>query len=197
MAQLSFDIDMQPGTPAIENWVSASVGVALTADIWITIPAGSTGLSSYGFSVQFDNSELNLNGAPATTEHDPDGLGSWVNGPGVGGEANNIGGGLGQVSWIDGVDGTAFPPWNPLLPVTRFKAATVNFTTVGVSNDGLADVTPGLFAAGWDGLFDKNFNAINNVTWNPGYVIPEPGATKVFLAVATLLAGLGIRWIKR
>ena len=57
-------------------------------------------------------------------------------------------------------------------------------------NDGVADITPGLFNAGIDGLFDTAGLGVVPVLV-PGFVVPEPGMG------ALLLGGMAATWLAK
>jgi len=186
-AQFTFDVDVDPAAPGIQTTRAASINDTFTADIYVTVPGDSPGLAGYGFSVRFDNSELNLNGVPATTEINAGGA-TWSLG-GAFTESNDVGGGAGEVSFISATD--ALPSVNPIAAGTTFRAASINFKVIGVTDDAVADITP-YFGVN-DGLSDSGKNFIADATFNVGYVVPEPAATGWAFGSLALLAALVAR----
>ena len=75
-AIVTVSVDMDTVTPGIQNSRTATVGQAITVELVMDV--GAEGVSSYGISVNFDNAEFSLNGAPATTELTP-AFKLWVN----------------------------------------------------------------------------------------------------------------------
>lgn len=203
-AQLTIEIDMDTGTAGIQSvskpFTAADLGKPFTAAVWLTVPPGSTGLEFYKLSIQFDNTELQLNpplGGWATTEIDPDGGGPWgVNGGPVA-ESNNIGGGLGQVSSVGAMDFSIPPAIAPIMPgAPPWVAATINFTIVGIADDGNADITPGLWALA-DKLRDSAGNPVPApITWNSGQLVPEPQTYGLCAGLALLGWASYRRWRK-
>ncbi len=175
-------IDMDPLTAGIQNTLTATVGQNINVDI--LLQAGGTGISSYGVSVQFDNTELGYLG---DVELLPAGF-QFNFSPGSGGLVKNVAPGVDEVKTFEAAT-LANGPVNGL----PFVIGTINFNVVGVADDGLADVTPGFFVAGVDGMFDNNGAALAPVI-NPGYVIPEPTTVS---GVVLLLGFAGFRVCRR
>ncbi len=167
-------VDMDVGAAGIQGTRKAAPGDTFAADIVLSVDAA--GVSSYGISVQFDTTELSLNGATPAANNPvlPGGLGSLV-AP----TWNNAQG------WVHFFNATTLGagPAN-----TTFTIGTINYLVTSVSDDGLVDVQPGFFVEGADGLFDNAGNSVTP-TFKPGYVIvPEPAATGL---VTGLMAVLG------
>lgn len=157
-------IDMDPLTAGIQNTLAATAGQNISVDIMLQ--PGATGVSVYVASVRFDNTELSYTGdVEAPPPPLPAGLANVT--VGSGGLVMNVAPGLDQVSSFEA--GTL--GMGPVGP-PAFVIGTINFTVVGVANDGLADLTPGFFSVG-DGMVDNAGAALAPV-FNPGFVIPEP-----------------------
>jgi len=175
-------IDMDPLTAGIQNTLATTVGQNISVDI--LLQAGGTGISSYGVSVQFDNTEL---GHTGDAELLPAGF-QFNFTPGSGGLVKNVAPGVDQVSTFEAATLANGPVNGP-----PFLIGTINFSVVGVANDGLADITPGFFVGGVDAMFDNNGAALAPVI-NPGYVIPEPATVS---GVVLLLGFAGFRVCRR
>jgi len=181
VAQLVISVDMDTIAPGVQSVRTASPGDSFTVGLVFDLSGTPDGLSSYGVSVQFNNIELNLDGSPAATEALPAGFDGNIT-AGVSGEANSIGGGLGQVSTFESI---AFG----LGPTTgTFSAGTIAYKVLSPISAAGIDITPGLFNAGVDGLFDNGSLAIASITFNGGMVVPEPS----IYAIAT--GGLLLGW---
>lgn len=146
-AAVTISVDMDPATPGIQSTRTAAVGETLTIELVMTVDAA--GVSSYGVSANFDNAELTLSGAPATTELLPAGFTYNLN-AGVNSESQA----LGQVRTFEAATlGTG--------PVsTSFVIGRISFTASAPVTDGTADVTLGFFNVGVDGCFDNAGNAV-------------------------------------
>ena len=172
-AAVIVDVDMDIVTPGIQSTRAAAVGDSFTAALVMTVDG--LGVSSYGVSVNFDNVELALNGAPATTELLPVGF-TFNFTAGVSSESQA----LGEVRTFEAATLGSGPA------STSFTIGTIAYTVTAVSDNGIADIAPGLFNVGIDGIFD-NLSGVAPTTFNPGYVIPEPGSATLLMAV---VAGL-------
>jgi hypothetical protein len=53
-----FEIDMDPSMPGIQDNIDVTSGNTITTDVVITLPDSSASLSSFGFSLRWDNTEL-------------------------------------------------------------------------------------------------------------------------------------------
>lgn len=190
-AQLVISMDMDTATLGIQSTRIASPGDIFDVELVFDLTGQPAGVASYGVSVQFNNTELMLNGSPAATAYLPAGFGfSHFSATGVGAESNDIGGGLGQVSTFEATT-FGLGPTSGTMPVGK-----ISFKVLSPVLFAGADVTPGLFNTGVDGLFDNSSTSIGAVTFNSGSVVPEPSA----LALTTsglLLAGVLIRRLRR
>jgi hypothetical protein len=54
-----FSVDMDPGTPGIQSEIWAAPGETFMTDIVLNLPDSTASLSSFGYSVWWDNAELN------------------------------------------------------------------------------------------------------------------------------------------
>lgn len=171
-AAVVVSVDMDISTPGIQATRTAAINDIFT--IALVMTADAAGVSSYGVSVNFDNVELALNGAPASTELLPPGF-TFNFTPGVASESQL----LGQVRTFEAATFAAGPV------STVFTIGTISFQATSPLTDILLDVTPGLFNVGVDGIFDNAGNDVGaTAVFNGGRVnaIPEP-------ATAALLAG--------
>lgn len=183
LAQLLISIDMDTSAAGVQSTRSAVPGDIFDAAIIFDLSAQPAGLSSYGVSMQFNNTELQLNGSPAATANPslPSGLTRFTL-TGVGAESNDVGGGLGQVSNFEA--GTL-----GLGPTSgTFSAGTVSFKVLSPITVAGTDITVGLFASGFDGLADNSNVTISSVTFNGGSVVPEPST------YAGVAAGVLVGW---
>ena len=161
---LSIDLDM--GTPGIQSTRAVLPGASFTIGLVLTVDAA--GVSSYGVSALFDNTELGLNGSPAASELLPAGFAFNIT-PGVALESDPLG-------LVHTFEAATFD----LGPVsTSFTIGTINFTALVPFTDGVADVTPGFLNTGIDGMFDNAGDAVIPII-EPGYiqaVLPEASHT--------------------
>lgn len=163
-SQVSVSVDMDTVAPGIQSTRIASPGNVFTVDLIMSVGAG--GVSSYGVSSLFDNIELALSGSlvptdagSAAKEATPASLSNFT--PGVAEEANSP---VGHVYSFEAGTLATGPS------STSFSIGTISFSVLTVANDGVADITPGLFNFGIDGVFDNAGNPVTP-TINPGYVI--------------------------
>jgi hypothetical protein len=168
-AAVTVDVDMDTATPGIQS--SRTAAVNDTFSIALVMTADAAGVSSYFVSVNFDPIELTLNGAPASTELLPAGFTFNFN-AGVNSESQA----LGQVLTFEAAT-------FGLGPVSSsFTIGTIDYKVASVLNDGLADITPGLFNGGVDGIFDNASGDLGpGAVFNPGYVVPEPAGAMLLL----------------
>ena len=188
-AQLLIAADMDMATPGIQSIRSASAGEIFDVGIVFDLTSHVGGVSAYGVSARFDNTELNFSGVTPSTEMLP--LGFVLNfTPGTSAEVADIGGGLGEVRTFEAATfGTG--------PVAgSFLAGTIKFTVPSVAVDAIPDVTLGLFNVGIDGLSANGGLPIASVTFSPGYVVPEPGETAL-VAGGLLLGVAAFRWSRK
>lgn len=175
-AQVILSVDMDTGTPGIQS-TRNTLG-PFTAGLVMTVGPG--GVSSYGISVLFDNTELSLVGAPASTELQPLGGGGFNFTPGVASESQA----LGQVFTFEAAT-------FGLGPVsTSFTFGTINYTVTALVDDAVPDITLGFYSVGIDGLFDNAGVAVVPV-FADGFVVPEPSTA------ALLLCGTLASWMLR
>lgn len=174
-AQVTLSVDMDTITPGIQS--TRSTLPPFTAGLVMTVGPG--GVSSYGISALFDNTELSLVGAPASTELQPlpGGFNFTV---GVSSESQA----LGRVYTFEAAT-FGLGPVN-----TSFTIGTINFTGTALVNDGLPDITLGLYNFGIDGLFDNAGNAVVPV-FADGFVVPEPSTGTL------LVCGMATTWLVR
>lgn len=176
-AAVTVAVDMDPGTAGIQSSISVGVGAPVTVDLWMT--ADVAGVSSYSVSVAFDNSELTLLGAPASTELLP-ALFTFNFTAGVASESQA----LGRVNSFEAATFGAGPV------SSTFRIGSISFTATAPVTNGVLDVTPGLLNAGIDGIFD---NASGDL--GPGAIfvgglvnfVPEPSSRSI---LALSAAGL-------
>ena len=165
LAQVTIDVDMDTITPGIQT-TRSTLG-PFTAALVMTVGPG--GVSSYGLSLLFDNTELSLVGVTPATELLPAGFAFNIT-PGVASFSQA----LGQVYTFEAATFGLGPA------STSFTFGLINYTVTSIVNDGIADISPGLFNIGIDGLFD-NAGLPVVPTLNPGFVVPEPNAAALFL----------------
>jgi len=158
VAQVTISVDMDTTTPGIQSTRTA-LG-PFTAALVMTVGPG--GVSSCGISELFDNTELSLVGAPASTELLPAGF-TFNLTPGVTSESQA----LGQVYTFE----TATLGLGPAN--TNFTIGTINFTAAALVDDGVPDITLGFYNLGLDGLFDNSGNPVVPVFAN-GFLAPKP-----------------------
>jgi len=166
-AQVTLEVDMDPITPGVQSTWSAFGPV--TATVMMTV--GPAGVSSYFVSALFDNTELTLVGAPASTELLPAGF------------TFNLTAGVASESQILGQVYTFEAGTFGLGPVSTgpFSIGTINFTVTSIVDDAVPDITLGFYNVGTDGVFDNAGNPVAP-TFVAASVAPEPSA-------AALLAG--------
>jgi hypothetical protein len=170
------EVDMDVLTLGIQSTRTVAINDIFDIALVMTTPA--TGVSSYGISVNFDNTELTLSGAPASTELLPAGF-TFNATPGVASESQV----LGQVRTFEAATFGAGPVSN------SFTIGTITFKATAPLTDGLFDITPGLFNTGIDGIFDNFSNDLQPVaTFTGGKVdvVPEPAS-----AVLLITCGAG------
>lgn len=140
-ASVTVSVDMDPGTPGIQNSLQALPGQNLTVDLVIAVDAA--GVSSYSISLNSDTVELSLNGAPAAANNSvlPGGLTSLA--------APSESRALGQVHSFNGAT-------LGIGPVsTSFVIGSIAFTAPMPATDSSLDLTPGFFQPLIDGMFDN------------------------------------------
>ena len=190
-AAVTVEVDMDTVTAGIQATRTAALNEVFT--IALVMTADAAGVSSYGVSVNFDNVELTLNGAPASTETLPAGF-TFNGNAGVNSESQA----LGQVRTFEA--GTL-----GLGPVSSsFTIGTISFRATAPLTDVLLDVTPGLFNTGFDGIFDNSGNDVGaGAIFVGGKVnlIPEPGTAVLLVGgIAVVLAARrrrSARWLVR
>jgi hypothetical protein len=157
----TLSVDMDIVAPGIQSIRAASPGDSFTVGLVLTVDA--LGVSSYGVSALFDNTELSLNGSPAATELLPAGFSFNIT-PGVASESNSPG----EVLTFEAAT------FGPGPVSTSFVIGTINFTALGLLlDDSVADITPGFSNVGIDGLFDNGSLDKGSATvFAPGFVIP-------------------------
>ena len=171
-------VDMDISTPGIQAVRTVTLNEIFTVGLIMT--ADAAGVSSYGVSVNFDNAELTLSGAPASTELLPALFTGNVN-PGVNSESQA----LGQIRTFEAFTFAAGPV------SSSFTIGTISFKATAPVTDAFLDVTLGLFNVGIDGIFN---NAGGDL--GPGAVfvgglvnvVPEPASAA--LLAAGVCAGL-------
>ena len=156
-------VDMDPLTAGIQNTLAATAGQNISVDILLQ-PGAPAGVSSYSVSVQFDNTELSHTGA---AEPLPAGYAFNL----LAGTALtvNVAPGVDQVSSFDAGTFGAGPAGPP-----PFVIGSISFTVGVPANDGLADITPGFFSVGIDGMFNNAGGPVAPAI-APGFLVPEPG----------------------
>lgn len=144
-AAVIISMDMDPLTVGIQDNVTVAAAQTFSVDLLVT--ADADGISSYGISALFDNSELTLNGVPdtaAATEDLPAGF------------TFNLSAGVSSASQAMGQVYTFEAGTFGLGPVSStFKIGTISFTATSPVTNGAFDVTPGFFNTGIDGIFDN------------------------------------------
>jgi len=192
-AQLVISVDMDTSALGIQSSRAAVPGDTFDVGIVFDLAGHVGGVSSYGVSLQFNNAELVLNPpAPATTaalETLPAGFTFNIT-PGVAAASDNIGGGLGQVSTFEAATFGSGPTTG------SFTVGTVAFKVLSPITAAGIDITPGLFNAGFDGLFDNASAGISSLTLVGGSVVPEP-STYGAIAGGLLLGWASLRRIRR
>lgn len=182
-AVVTVAVDMDTVTPGIQSVRTAALNDIF--DIGLVMTADAAGISSYGVSVLFDNGELKLNGVPdiaAATELLPPGFTFNFN-AGVGSASQA----LGQVYSFEAAT-------LGLGPVSStFTIGTISYKAIAPFTDGVLDVTPGLFNAGFDGIFDNAGGDLGPTTVFTGgkvdLVVPEPSRAALLVgAMAMMLA---------
>jgi hypothetical protein len=175
-AQVTFSVDMDTITPGIQS-TRGTLG-PFTAGLVMTVGPG--GVSSYGISALFDNTELSLAGAPASTELQPLGGGGFNFTAGVASESQV----LGQVYTFEAATFGLGPA------STSITIGTISYTVTALVNDGVPDITLGFYNAGVDGLFDNAGLPVVPVIADAS-VVPEPSAGVL------LLGGMAATWLIR
>ena len=112
--------------------------------------------------MKFDNTELSLAGAPASTELLPAGFTNNFTAS-VLSESQA----LGQVYTFE-ASTLGLGPAN-----TNFTIGTINFSATALVNDSVPDITVGIYNVGIDGLFDNAGNPVAPVT-AAGFLTPMP-----------------------
>jgi hypothetical protein len=173
LAQITLSVDMDTITPGIQS-TRSTLG-PFTAGLVMTVGPG--GVSSYGISALFDNTELTLVGTPASTELQPlpGGFNFTV---GVASESQA----LGRVYTFEAATLGAGPT------STSFTIGTIGYTVTALVDDGVPDITLGFYNLGVDGLFDNAGLPVVPV-FADAAVVPEPSAG------ALLLCGLAVTWL--
>ncbi len=176
-AAIVVSVDMDTVTPGVQATRSAAINAIFT--IGLVMTADAAGVSSYSVSVNFDNAELTLNGAPASTELLPAGFTFNFN-AGVSSESQA----LGQVRSFEAAT-------FGLGPVSSsFTIGTISFKATAPLTDAFLDVTPGLFNIGIDGVFDNaGFDLSLGATFIGGAVMVVPEPTTVTFV---LVSGMGL-----
>ena len=175
-AQVTLSVDMDSITPGIQS-TRSTLG-PFTAGLIMTVGPG--GVSSYGISVLFDNTELSLVGAPASTELLPAGF-TFNFTPGVASESQALGNVLTFEAGTFGAGPSS----------TSFTFGTISYTVTSLVDDAVPDISLGFFNVGVDGLFDSAGFAVVP-TFADGFVVapvPEPGAG------ALLAGGMALTWL--
>jgi len=183
-----FRIDMDSTTPAIDTVISPPLLSTISVGVYLDLTGGGAGypagMSIYGVSLAFDNTELSLMGAPAATQSIPTlvpfGFGTLGVPAELGADLGyDAGGTWGSIKSFAGFTLGAGPVNGLHL------LGTVNFKVNSIVSDGFLDVIPGFFNAGVDGLFDNASAAIpmppaNFVGGSVG-VVPEPSVSALLL----------------
>lgn len=182
--QISIDMDNNLAN-GIQNTLSTVAGANFTAAV--VMQPTAAGVSSYSVSVRFDNTEL---AHLADVELAPVGMANLT--IGSGGLVLNVAPGWDQVSSFEAATLGAGPV------AGSHVIGTINFNVVAIANDGLPDIVPGFFVN--PGAIDSMFNnagAPLAPVFNPGFVIPEVGATGPVLGGVALLMAIAIRRRRR
>lgn len=177
--QVTVSIDMDTNVPGVQGSRVASPGESFPIAMWLDV--GASGLSSYGVSLLFDTIEFDLMGAGAASELLPAGFDFNLT-DGVESLLEDIGGGLGRVSTFEAATFGAGPI------DSTFIIGTIDFLVDAIADDGLVDLTPGLFNAGIDGFFSNAGTPILPV-FHPGHVVPEPISLTLLALGAVLIVG--------
>ena len=180
-AQVTVWVDMDPLTPGIQDTLNAVAGQTFTADVGITV--GAAGVSSYSISAQLDTAELSLNGVTPAANNPalPGGLSSLFGAP-----TWNLA--LGSVHGFNGATLGSGPV------STSFVIGSIDMKASAPIGDGLADVTPGLFNLGIDGLFNNAGGAVTPTLQSGFIAVPEPRTTALFMAAAAFVS---VSWFRR
>lgn len=180
---ITVHIDMDTTTDGIQATREAIQGD--TFEVGIVMDIDGDGLSSYGFSVTFDELELSLN---SFSEIAPAGLATLI--PGVDaidlGDATTIvGESATQLSSFDGFTFAMGPSDTSVL------VGTLEFTVLNPNDNNVPDIAPGFFSL-TDGAFDNTLpigaDLVPTATLNPGSIIPEPSSAALALLAGSLLA---------
>lgn len=175
-AALTVHIDMNMALDGIQATREANNGDVF--EVAVVMEVGAEGLSSYGFSVTFDELELSLNSFNNTP---PAGLSSLL--PGV--DIMDIGGSTKQLSSFDGFTFSTGPDSTSVI------GGIMEFTVVNPSDNGVLDIVPGFFDPA-DGAFDNTLpiggDLAPTAVLNGGSVIPEPSTAGLSLVAGLLLA---------
>jgi hypothetical protein len=169
LAQASFSVDMDPGTPGIQNTRLALPGDLFTVGIVLSV--GAAGVSSYSVSAQFDTTMLSLNGVTPAANNPalPGGLSplaapTWNNGQG----------------WVHSFNAATFG----LGPVsTNFLVGTINFKVLPTIKNGSPAITLGFFNTPLDAMFDNSGNPVIPV-FQSGTLLVFPPRLSVLLTNA-------------
>ena len=163
-------VDMDPVANGIQSNVSGSIGSEIRAGLWLQL-TGTTSISGYNFSVQYDTAELTFQSRTETP--------SVLTGLSELDFSNPTDSATGILRRFDG--GTFNPAGGPSGPFSAVKIGEIVFLAKSPSGSvSDFDVTPGRFEASADRSFDNNFSEIttlitfNGGSFTPVAVVPEP-----------------------
>lgn len=190
-AAIVYSIDADPNAIGIQSTRAVSPNSTFTVDLVASLPGAADSVSSYGVSVQFDTTELNLSSvtelAPSTDVNGNALSGSLSNfTSGVSGTSESIGNGLGEIRTFEaGTFGSG--PVGPSL----FVVGSISFTAANPGGDASdIDILPGEFNSLIDMSFDNSVPGQRIVPTFVGAsvtVIPEPTCVGLLFCVGSAL----------
>jgi len=185
-SDIIISVDMNPVTPGIQSnfeAVAGSIGTTFTAGLFMQL-TGSTSISVYNFSVEYDRNELTFR-SRSETPANLTGLSELDTT-----NANNIS--TGRLFRFDG--GTFAASGGPTAPFGPVKIGEIVFSTStpsGGASD--IDITPGRFEPLFDTFFDNpGAELMSSVIFNGGSLsvaIPEPASLSL-VGIALLASGV-------
>lgn len=177
-ADVTFRMDMDANTAGLQTDIIADPGQFYTSNIEVFMDDANDSLSSFGFSLWWDNTELNIQEGDVTT--------------------SPLASGWGDLSYwkIESSYVYNFTQTNvgySAGPITSV-VATVNWQALNPSNDSNQDITLGMYDL-FDDVYDRNGTQITpQFQGGTVAVAPEPVSSVLFLTGG---AALGLNRFRR